>query len=414
MPNISLSSNDEGVRGAKYPLWMEDGKTLSKNLMYAPLVAYQKSAIGASDEDTKKSSPTHPSQYMLYRKTVPTSLRESSLSSTLHFVSCDYHRNRATVNDAKNNGSRPLGLSEMEDRIRQKAVTLVGGGVNSSIPFTKTTTRSKKRRHRSWEEAEQRLKKSSLEKVLSGSEPDHVVSFLKKLNSVWNEYAWKLLTNDKTKTERRWLSEDDLNAMEFRLGVLVSKKKRSSTGGSNSSSFNRADSKDGQIDLIGAHVKIDSSNAHTSWVGRFGVLIGETTNTYRVASYARRQKQNKSVTKGSLRKKKQQKQNKIESDKNLESSSGLGVEKNTSDFVQGTKETELSQIFNNDSRNKDIDILVLPKRGTVLQLILPLAFDESKEDDCIKDRVTNSEGVAPPESMIVIPDEAIGICIGDQ
>ncbi len=374
--------------------------------MYAPLVAYQKSAIGASDEDTKKSSPTHPSQYMGNKKTVPTSLRESSLSSTLHFVSCDYHRNRATVNDAKNNGSRPLGLSEMEDRIRQKAVTLVGGGVNSSIPLAKTITRSKKRRHRSWEEVEPRLQKSSLEAVLSGSEPDHV-SFLQKLNSAWNRHAWKLLINDKGKNERRRVSEDDLNAIEVRLGALVSKKKRSSTGGSNSSSFNRADTKDGRIDLIGAHLKIDSCNAHTSWVGRLGVMIGETTNTYRVASYARRPKKNKSSTKGSLRQKKQQEQD-------LENASGFGVEKNTSDFVQATKETELSQISGDDSRNKNIDILVLPKHGTVLQLILPLTLGESKEAECIKDQRPNSECIAPPESMIAIPDEAIGISIVDQ
>ncbi len=407
MTNDSFTSSDDGIRGTKSPLWLEDGKTLSKNLMYAPLVAYQKSAIGASDQDSKKSSPAHPSQYMSNKKNVPTSLRESSLSSTLHFVSCDYHRNRATVNDAKNNGSRPLGLPDMEDRIRQRAVTLVGGGINSSIPVSKKTTRSKKRRHRSWEEAEPRLKKSSLEAVLSGSEPSHVVSFLQQLNTTWNEYAWNLLTSDKEKSEKRRISEDDLKEIEVRLGALVNKKNSRSTKGGN---FNRAvNSKDDKIDLIGSHLKIDTNNAHTSWVGRFGVLVGETTNTYRIASLARRSKKTKSAAKESQRKKKHQQKENFGS--KIEKGTNSKVEKTTGDFVKGTDKSKLCSTSTDD---KYIEILVLPKRGTVLQLILPLVLDECKESDNDKDQASNAEGITPPESMIPIPDEAIGICIVDQ
>ncbi len=405
MSKNSFTSSDDGIQATKSHLWMEDGKTLSKNLTYAPLAAYQKSAIGARDQDSKKSSPAHPSQYMSNKKNVPTSLRESSLSSTLHFVSCDYHRNRATINDAKNNGSRPLGLPDVEDRIRQRAVTLVGGGMNSSIPIAKKTNRSKKRRHRSWEEAEPRLKKYSMEAVLSGSEPSHVISFLRKMNMAWNKYAWNLLTSDKDKRENFRLSEDDLNLIEVRLGTLVSKKKSRSTEGGN---FNRAvNSNHGKIDLIGAHLKIDTSDAHKSWGGRFGVLVGETTNTYRIASFARRSKKTKSATKGSLRKKKQQEKDNIGS--MHEKSANLKDGKTVGDYVKGTDNLEP---YPTSSNNKNIEILVLPKRGTVLLLILPLVpLGESNEIEIYKDQASNAEGTTPPETMIPIPDESIGVFI---
>jgi hypothetical protein len=358
---------------------MEDGKTLSKNLMYAPLVAYHKLAsIGASDNNDSGNSSTsrmnHPSQYASNNPNVLKSLNESSLASILHFVSCDYHHNRATVNDAKNNGSRPLGLPDMEDRIRQRAVTLLGGGINVSIPVVKTTIRSKKRRHRSWEEVEPVLKKlsSSLEEEMtSESESGRVISFLQKLNSAWNDYAWKLLMKDKATTQKQRLSEDDLKAIEVRLGALMgskidNRKNSNSSAGSNSRSgsnfFQKGNVEDDSINLIGAHVQVKSSNSRTSWIGRFGVLIGETTNTYRIASYTR------------TRRKK-----------------------------SNTNSAEAA------SKNKEIEMLVLPKVESSLQLILPSIVGFNKDDNML-----NPEEDITIESMIAVPDEAICICIADQ
>lgn len=372
-------SNDDS-RSDKRSLWMEDGKTLSKNLMYAPLVAYHKSAaISASDNNDSGSSSAskinHPSQYASNDPNVLKSLNESSLVSILHFVSCDYHHNRATVNDAKNNGSRPLGLSDMDDRIRQRAVTLLGGVINASIPVVKTTTRSKKRRHRSWEEVEPVLKKlsssSSEEGVTSESESGRVISFLQKLNSAWNGYAWKLLLKSKVTNEKQRLSEDDLKAIEVRLRALMgsridNRKKSNSSGGTNSRSgssfFEKGSVEDDPINLVGAHVKVESSNSRTSWVGRFGVLIGETTNTYRIASFTRTRRKNKKAN-----------------------------------------STEAA------CKKKEIEILVLPKLESSLQLILPSIVGFNKDDN-----ILNPEEDITMESMIAVPDEVIGICIADQ
>ncbi len=343
---------------------MEDGKTLSKSLMYAPLVAYQKAAAGASDSSSSSSKTIHPSQYMSNKKTVPASLRESSLASTLHLVSCDYHRNRATVNDAKNNGSRPLGLSDVDERIRQRAVTLLGGGINASIPVAKKATRSKKRRHRSWEKAKPFLSKSFTEEAIVGSKSDDTLSFLRKLNSAWNDYVWKLLSNHKDYSAKRQFSDVELNEIEVRLGSLVSRRDVGRDGGGNKDDrgFNQMESITGEnIDLIGAHLKINRSNAHRSWDGRFGVVVGETTNTYRIATVALNRK---------------------------------------------TKE--------NSSKAIEIEILVLPKRGSMVQLILPLLPNESKKVDCNKDPAVDLEGVTlDSTSIIAVQDQAIGICIAD-
>ena len=343
---------------------MEDGKTLSKSLMYAPLVAYQKAAVGSSSSSSKA---THPSQYMSNKKNVPASLRESSLASTLHFVSCDYHRNRATVNDAKNNGSRPIGLSDVDERIRQRAVTLLGGGINASIPVGKKVVRSKKRRRRSWETAKPFLSKSFTEEAVLRSDSSDTLSFLRKLNSAWNDYVWKVLSYDKEYSGQRQFSDVELNEIEVRLGSLVSRKDLGRDGGGNKNDrgFNQMEETRGdKIDLIGAHLKILSSNSRRSWVGRFGVLVGETTNTYRIATYASDRKARKNLSK--------------------------------------------------EPKDMNIEILVLPKCGSVVQLILPLLSDESKDINCNNEPLVDSEGVAlEATSIIALQDEAIGICIAN-
>ena len=362
MSDKNLSSSNEGSRSKKSSLWMEDGKTLSKSLMYAPLVAYQKAAVGSSSSSSKA---THPSQYMSAKKNVSASLRESSLASTLHFVSCDYHRNRATVNDAKNNGSRPIGLSDVDERIRQRAVTLLGGGINASIPVGKKVVRSKKRRRRSWETAKPFLSKSFTDEAVLRSDSGDILSFLRKLNSTWNDYVWKLLSNDKDNGGKRQLSDDELNEIEVRLGSLVSRKDLGRDGGGNKNDggFHQMEETQGdKIDLIGAHLKIIGSNSRRSWVGRFGVLVGETTNTYRIATYAPHRKMRKNASK--------------------------------------------------EANGMNIEVLVLPKQGSVVQLILPLLPYESKDVDCNNEPVVESEGVAlETTSIIALQDEAIGISI---
>jgi hypothetical protein len=398
---------------------MEDGKSLSKNLMYAPLVAYHKSANSTIDDNSGGSSTSiakHPSQYTSENRSVSKAFTESSLVSLLHFSSCDYHRKRATVNDAKNNGSRPLGLSDMEDRIRQKAVTLVGGGINTSIPIPKTKIQSKKRRHRSWEEVEPVLKKlssSSSSAETLESESGHVVSFLQKLNSAWNEYASKLLLKDRAKNRNQRISDDDLKEIEVRLGALTRSGIHNTTrnrvhSGDNGRSANDFMAQD-HIDFIGAHVQVKSCKAHVSWEGKFGVLIGETKNTYRIASFARRRKLKKATTKASSPEK-QREVGQIRDTSGFRECSNSGTEKSTDDF-EGKTQRARSDVSNSGLKPSSIEILVLPKLESSLILILPFVSSKINEGDSNDQDLSLEPEDVNLDSMISVPDEAIGICI---
>ena len=199
---------------------MEEGKTLSKNLVYTPLEAYYNVGVtpGVNDEASQKKNKNksskettaatttrvdHPADYMKQKSVVPISVNEPSFVSFTNFISQDYHRNRVTSHQPKNNGSRPLSLQDMEERIRQRAVTIFPNP-NSSIPISSTNTlkkqyeilKSKKRRQRSWEKVKSILitTKSSCDEEEQKQPTNSIdVDFLKKLNSTWNQYIWKLL-----------------------------------------------------------------------------------------------------------------------------------------------------------------------------------------------------------------------------
>ena len=398
--------------------WMEDGKSLSKNLLYTPLVAYKKILVSAEENfDDGGSSMSvntdyHPSHYMINKSSVPKSLQESSLMSILHSISCDYHRNRAGVNDAKNNGSRPLSLSDVEEKIRQRAVTLIGGGINTSIPVNKKALRSKKRRQRSWEE-----KKDVLEKFASSSEATtesgDVISFLQRLNAAWNEYIWKLLSKDKTFNESQSVAEFSLKEIKGRLvsltrtGIGTKKKNHSSSGSTRRE-------KEGTVcrpfELIGSHIQIKSCNSHRAWIGRFGVVIGETKNTYRIAGFA-------------CRKNKKAKRNKSVTDKvrNIEKTGASGgnlevktmaVEDNACDSSQETRNKKPDSA-GSGFKALVVEIFLLPKLGSCFQLIIPLPFNQTHQEGTNEKKAMNVDDIIALESMIAIPDEAIGISITD-
>jgi len=344
--------------------------------MYAPLVKYHKPTIGASSHEPGSSSAWKDSDQTRFKRENVLS-NESSLVSVLHYVSCDYHRNCAKVNDAKNNGSRPLGLSDVEDRIRKRAVTLIGGDIDVSITTMKPLIRPKKRRRRSWQVIERGLKKSPSSSSILESESVHSISFLQKLNVDWNKYILKVLLNNEVKRETLRMSKYALNKIAIDLGAL-----RGSTITSNitddTTSNVTNDSIDDSIDLIGAHVKIKNSNSHTSWIGKFGVLIGETKNTYQIASYARTRKKKEfgineeSITVGNQKISRDREGNGFKDSRNsIFAKSAFGL-------VQETKQSQ-PRFPNRRHVVPCIETIVLPKPGSSLQLILPLQFNEKSK-----------------------------------
>lgn len=240
---------------------MEQGKSLSKNLVYTPLEAYIQ-YDNASAKSAVTAAVDHPSQYMNQQSSVPKSLHESSLASFLQSVSHDYHRHQATPRDAKNNASRPLTIKDVDNRIKQRAVTLIGGGINASLPITtsqhKRTKNKKRRRQAPWDQVQEQCQQWSTrnERTLGDGE------ILREMNSAWNKYIWNLMdiaSNDDGSNA----FNDDSMAIK-RVQQLLS-------------------TNDGNIELVGAHVKIVSCESHRAWAGRRGVLVGESANTYRIA-----------------------------------------------------------------------------------------------------------------------------------
>ena len=456
-PSIIRKENkdkDDAV-GSKFS-WMEDGKSLSKNLLYTPLVAYHKAAAAAAaaasaaasvddndnDDVNKRSNQHHPSQYMSMKSSVPKSLQEVSLVAFLHTVSCDYHRNgnnrsRSTTgfgggvsnNDAKNNGSRPLGKNDIEGRIRQRAVTLIGGGINSSIiPTNKTfqertslsSNNNKKRRQRSWEEIKPILLKNkmNMKKNNQNNDSNDVISFLQGLNVAWNEYIWKVISNPPSSSNKKPKNDNtknnndeaqlqnldipSLKEIEYQFIALTrinnNKNKINNNGSTNNNSSTNNNYR--PIELIGSHVRIESCNSHRSWIGRFGILIGETTNTYRISGYS-------CTTKRGRRKKTKTKRTKREHTK--ESSDVISSSTtNTSDVVKEEHEDNYDEL----------EIFLLPKRGSSMVLIVPVPSDTTTttttSSSCVNNNNNNNkDGRDDNKNIISLPDKAICISIID-
>jgi RNase P/RNase MRP subunit p29 len=216
------------------------GKMLSRNELYSPLVAYEQTRVA-------------PSSYMMSQPSIPKSLRESALVSFLQKASRDYHRYDAKAGDPKNNGSRPTSHADVESKIKQRAVTLIGGGVTSSLASgMKAPKKSRKRKRKSWKDVEETLKQQS---QISDELPSRIdsVQFLKKLNSNWNNYiSCALKLNKATK-----------KPSTIAASFIVQRT---------------------QLELIGAHVRIATCSQRQGWKGRYGVLIGDRQNTWQIAT----------------------------------------------------------------------------------------------------------------------------------
>lgn len=392
MSDKKFTGNYEARGDEKKFSWMGDGKSLSKNLLYAPLVAYQKVA---TEDDESSNVQYHPSQYMSNKSSVPKSIQESALVSMIHSMSCDYHRNLAGVGDAKNNGSRPLGLSDVEEKIRQRAVTLIGGGVNTSISINRKPPKSKKRRKRSWEETKYILEKYSS----SLSEPDDVISFLQALNSSWNDYIHHLLLKGEKSKGKLGTADVLVQKLENQLIALTRKGIDNQEKSVNSRVLCNTKKKENDaccpFELIGSHVQVTSCDSHPYWIGRFGVLIGETTNTYRIAGFACRKNEKRSKkTKSKVSKAK-------ESGGVPDIGEDVVIIVNVKDSIETERPT--------------LEVFLLPKFGSTFQLIIPLpSSDEPKRGDSEKSKTENSNAKHIRRSVIAMPDEAIGISISDS
>lgn len=196
----------------------------------------------------------------LARKSVPASLRESSLIDFIQTVS------------AEKSNDKPLSSQAIEDRIRQRALTLVGGGINSSMSTTGKQASNK--RHRRHEELSNRQRKKLLKQraqekkqVLNNKEKDEkAFNTLLEVNQKWNIYVRKLAGITDMKKEEHVTDDDD--SLRKTLSPRLA-----------------------QVELVGAFVNIVECRAHKEWVGKEGLVVATTTNTWRLAIIKLTQKQ---------------------------------------------------------------------------------------------------------------------------
>ena len=267
--------------------WMKDGKSLSKNLLYTPLKDYQDrrrqheqqqqqqhhhesvfvsattttttttSTDAAAMTNTSSTSSTSSSgNYGPFN--VPKELQEPTFVEFMQFVSHDYHRNnpRFISNDtttttkkrfdAMNNGSKPLTIQEMDNRIKSRAVTLMGGGISKNNlkhnHFVQGAGGRRRHRRRS-----RHRNAATMTTTMTTTPTPNTLEFLKSLNELWNKYIRKLVVPGTLSTT---------------IDVRTNKK----------------------FEMVGALVKIEECKSRVQWVGSHGVIVDETKNTIRLAA----------------------------------------------------------------------------------------------------------------------------------
>jgi hypothetical protein len=216
---MSSMSNDET---RKRP------KTLSRASLYASLESY-----------TQKD----PALYMR-QQAVSATKQELALVEFFATVSESYNKTLQHKH-SKNTACRPLSSREMNDRLKQRALTLVGGGINTT---TNVTTKSKMDQDRTLAPTSKRRRETKriLRSEWGGEQVVQQQTFLMNLNRMWNEYIWQLL-------------EHDGRDFAFRFSELSS-----------------------QVEWVGARVVIEECHQHPTWRGRGGYLIAQTKNTWQV------------------------------------------------------------------------------------------------------------------------------------
>ena len=333
-------------------------KTFSKNLLYMPLVAYDtKDGHGEPDPDA----------YMASRKSMPKSVVEKSLTEFWHKVGVDYHRNLATVHDSKNNGNRPSSLAEMEERIRQRVLVLIGGGINSTL-----TTNTQQRRNESTATAANRKTRKRRRKTAMNVSTDHsrTEEFLQQLNGLWNEYIHKLF----------YLQPPATSAVTD-----------SSTSNNNSSSLYQALTRKTSFwarvthyisyekaQLVGAKVRIKACRQHPHLQRKEGFLVSITKNTWVVMMQI-------SITMNNNNSSSNKKRQKLESHQN--------------DPLVRVSETDNSDAKEGKSQDQRVwKNTIVPKRGSTLSLLIPIPSSEADASEPPK----NDKSADEKEHHIVI------------
>lgn len=212
---------------ASYKNACVSGRTLSKTGLYSPLAI-----INLEKNQSKKKN----------RSTG----KDGALIDFIFQIGKDYHR-KAGLRLGKNNGCKAVSHSEVKEKISQRALTLIGGGINTSISKGVHTQGRK-------------LFCKSSKTIKRKNKAKAVMNYSKKLtwdnvtlmNHYWNFYI-----------------QNHLKEMQFSDKTNIIKILHE---------FERS-----KIEWTGAEVHVVSCLSNRKYAGYKGILIQCTTNTWRVA-----------------------------------------------------------------------------------------------------------------------------------
>lgn len=351
---------------------------LSKNELYTPLAGYDQ-------EDVE------PSVYLGTKSSIPKSLQESSLVQFYRKVSLDYHYKNPNIpstnnnngNDYKNAGaSRPIPLADVDDRIRQRTVTLLGGGIHtvatkSSLPSESTSSslntsslfaatningsgslRSRRKRRKrprttgsiSKEESSSLIKRQASigTNVKQGRKNDTIqvdniqLDFVKQLNICWNDYMLRVLQLKPMKQKEDVKGEDYYSTMEIRvcqkLQILSTRH---------------------ALELVGARLRILSCSQKLTLVGKTGIVVGHSRNCWMIAVLQTPSKKQKGRESSMTDMK----------PGGVDTSAGSNDTRtcNVGDLHGATNETGKSRVVDPILQN-----ILVPKRGSSIELLLQI------------------------------------------
>jgi hypothetical protein len=306
---------------------------IAKNVQDASLVefmaknvstAYHYSSRGRNnnkkDDDSSKDSNSHHSV--------------SQISSVL------------SVKHARNTGNRPLTVGEINGRIRQRALTLVGGGYNVSVDGVNgagsgatakqamnggggvhkrsaASANSRTNADRQQRRQRKRRKKTATKTTAANNGGDGIpvpvtatagalssssittttdtdtdrcadninVDMLRQLHTVWLDYLWNLLgidvlpisrnekgsNSNKTKTKQGAVgaTQSPLELVRSKLPKLLLQTTATPSATTTTASA--------VLELVGAKVRVQACTRHPARVGRTGILVQATADTYQIA-----------------------------------------------------------------------------------------------------------------------------------
>ena len=221
-------------------------KSLSKAALYAPLNDYLKESKSSSNSVSSK-------------------LKERALYSFIETVSGEYHSSNTSLGlkYGGNNGGQGLSSRQVENKLARRALCLIKGGIGTSISKSSleivdgASSGKKRNRESGWirlcgsmskRKRTKKLSKSNV--VVPANNPDLDGSILFGLNKIWKKYIETLLG-------KRLLPES-FNSKEAASLVATA-------------------------EMIGAFVSITESQSCRNYVGKSGIVIDVTRNTWKVA-----------------------------------------------------------------------------------------------------------------------------------